>query len=162
MKTIASAALLLALLAVGCSTNKTDPKDKKEDATKKEPKDDHDHGPGPNGGVIIEWDPKEQYHLEFTVNHETEEVKVYVLGPDAKTAKPIKSDKLTLGITKPKFTIDLKPQKEKNDPEGMASSFVVKDKRFGVKQEFAGEIDGVVDGKPYNGKFDEKPETPKK
>ncbi len=158
MKTIASTVLLLlALLLTGCSAKKDD---SKKDNTKKEEKDEHDHGPGPHKGLIIEWGPNDKYHLEFTVDHKTEDVRVYILGSDAKTAKPIKTDKLTLTITKPAFQIDLTPQKAKDDPEGTTSCFAGKHKNFGVEQEFAGSVTGLVEGKPYTGDF--KEEAPKK
>jgi hypothetical protein len=164
MKTIASAALFLALLAAGCSGKKEDSKtnDKPKDGPKKTDKEGHEHGAGPNKGTIVEWGPDEQYHLEFTVNHPTKEVKVYVLGGDAKTAKPIKADKLTLSIKKPAFQIELKPLKQEGDPEGKVSCFAGKHDNFGVEQEFEGSITGVLDGKQYTGDFKEEEEKPTK
>jgi hypothetical protein len=163
MKAIASTFLLLALLTTGCSGKKDDSKPK--DNTKKTDKDEHEHGAGPHKGTIIEWGPDDKYHLEFTVDHPAKEVKVYVLGGDAKTAKPIKTDKFTLTIKKPAFQIELKPLPEKGDPEGTTSCFAGKHDNFGVKQEFEGSVTGVLDGKQYTGDFKEEEEekpAPKK
>src|SRR5581483_10545550 len=43
-------------------------------AAKKGGDGDHDHGPGPHGGTIIEFG---KWHGEFTVNHKTQEATVY-------------------------------------------------------------------------------------
>src|SRR5262245_13448464 len=97
------AALLFALVAVGCdksattspdSKNTPDPKTKKE--TEKD--DDHDHGPGPHGGTIIELG---KYHGEFVVDHKKKEATVYILSGNLKNAVPLKADKAELTIKKP-------------------------------------------------------------
>ena len=118
------------------------------------PKDDHGHGPGPHDGVIGEWDP---YHFEFTVDHKTQEATVYILAADAKTGFAIKTDKLTLEINEPRFTVELKPLPQEKDTAGAASRFVGKHEKLGKEQEFSGTVSTVIDGKPYSGEFKEEP-----
>ena len=89
-------ALTLAVLT-GCNNQKGDtPKGGDKSAKKRD--DDHDHGPGPHGGTIIEFG---KYHGEFDVNHKTQEATVYILGADATTAAPIQVEKLLLSIKTP-------------------------------------------------------------
>ena len=159
-----AALLALAALAAGCADPKKDPpkdgtakagtaKDKDKDGKKEEAL------AGPHKGPIAEWGDKE-YHVEFTVDHPSKTVKVYVYGPDHKTFKaaPIKADKVLLSVKKPAFQVELKPEKQKDDPEGTASVFVGKDDRFGVEQEFEGVLSAKVGGKDYSGDFKEKAE----
>ncbi len=147
------AALLLALLVCGpgCSASKDDTKKKKET-------DDHDHGPGPHKGTIIEFRGGHDYHGEFTVDHPKAEVRVYILDKDAKTAKPIKADKLILKITEPNLgdSFELKPLWQEGDTEGTASCFSVVDQKFAKEQDFAGEVTMKIGDKQYSGKFREE------
>ena len=89
-------------------------------------------------------------------SHKTTTEKVYILGPDAKKATPIKGDKVKLSVKKPAFQVEPKPEKQASDPEGMASAFVGKDDRFGVEQKFEGTVSAEVGGKQYAGDFKEK------
>jgi hypothetical protein len=148
---LATAAIAFAL-AAGCAS--TDPG---KDATKKD-KDGHEHGAGPHGDAVADWGP---YHVEFTVDHKTQEATVYVLGDDAKTAAPIKAVKLTLKIKEPPFEVELKPAPQEKDPAGSSSRFVGKHERLGKDQEFEGTITGQVGGKTYSGAFAEEPEEKK-
>ncbi len=155
---------LAALVAAGCG----DPgkKDGAKDGTKAGAKDGNkdgkkeggkeEHADGPHKGAIAEWG-EEEYHAEFTFDPKTKTAKVYVLGPDAKSwkAAPIKSDKVTLNMTKPKaFTLDLKPAKQKDDPEGTASVFTGTHEELGKAEKWEGTLTAKVGDKPpYNGDF---------
>lgn len=75
------------------------------------------------------------------------------------TPAPIKADKVLLSIKKPPFQVELKPQRQKDDPEGTASVFVGKDDRFAVEQEFAGTLSAEFGGKQYAGDFEEEAGT---
>ena len=121
--------------------------------------DDHDHGEGPHGGAILEFG---KYHGEFTVNHDTKEVTVYILSGNLKKPAPIDVPKLLLSIKKPAFQVDLMPKPVETDPKGLCSRFVAKHENFGVHQEFEGTVSGEVAGKPYVGDFKEKPEEKEK
>jgi hypothetical protein len=155
-KMLAAAVLGLGLLwAVGCDTKKEAPKP--ED--KKQPDgDDHEHGPGPHGGVIIEFD---KYHAEFKPDHAKKEATVWMLKADAKTAARVKADKLRLVVsnTNPKIEIDLLPTDKA--PDGTASTFVGKHDGFAVEMEYKGTVSARIDGKPYSGDFEEKPDAKK-
>src|SRR4051794_3132683 len=134
-KTMAAAVLGLGLVwATGCEGKKDAPK-----PDDKKPADDgHDHdGPGPHGGTIIEFD---KYHGEFKPDHGKKEATVWILKGDAKTAAPIKTDKLRLIVsnTNPKIEIDLLPTDKAAD--GSASTFTGKHDGFGKEMEYKGTV----------------------
>jgi hypothetical protein len=120
--------------------------------------DDHDHGPGPHGGVIIEFG---KYHAEFKPDHAKKEATVWLLKGDAKTPARLKVDKLHLVVTNmdPKIDIELLPTDAADD--GTASVFVGRHDGFGVEKEFQGTVSGKIDGKPHTGDFKEEPEKKK-
>lgn len=157
--------LAVAFLAAGCGGDEKKDKGKAPDKTKaakgkdaekeKEKGKEEHASEGPHKGALAEWG-NEEYHAEFTVDHKTKSVKVYILGGDAKTAKPIKADKVMLSVKKPAFQVELKPEKQAGDPDGTASAFVGKDERFGVEQEFEGTLSAEFSGKQFAGDFKEK------
>jgi hypothetical protein len=155
-KTLAAAVLGLSLIwATGCDGKKDAPK---PDAPKPDEDQGHAHGSGPHGGVIIELD---KYHGEFKPDHGKKEATVWLLKGDAKSPARVKTDKLRLVVsnTNPKIEIDLLPTD--TDKDGTASTFVGKHDGFGVEMEYKGTVSAQIDGKPYSGDFEEKPE-PKK
>src|SRR5712691_5214966 len=128
------------LFAVGCHTSSdTKEKDSKPAVT-------HDHPTGgPHKGVLVEWG-EEDYHVEFTVDRKTQETAVYILGPDAKTYKPIKTKEITLTLkATPPVTIKLAASPQTDDPPGTSSRFVGRHEILGKEQLFSGEISGEVD-----------------
>ena len=59
---------------------------------------DHGHGAhGPNGGEIVEVG-NEEFHAEVVVDEATHRIDVFVLGSDAKTAKPIDATEISLSF----------------------------------------------------------------
>lgn len=130
-------------------------------AVKELPKaaDDHghnhaEHAHGPHGGELVELG-KEEYHAEFLVDGKTHSVKVYLLGPDAKTAATTTAVDITIAPEgKPAFT--LKPAE--GQPEGMVSEFVLADEKVVHDLMDAGFIHGdlkvKIGGTPYNGHLD--------
>jgi hypothetical protein len=152
--------IVLALVwVVGCGNRQGNPPRGGNAADKKgDDEDDHNHGPGPHGGTIIEFG---KWHGEFTVNHKTKEATVFILGADAKKPAPIPADGLLLSIKSPPFQVDLKATPEAGDPKGKSSRFVAKHEHFGKEQEFEGTLSGVIDGTHYAGDFKEKAEEPK-
>lgn len=161
-------ALLLGALA-GCGDKKpTDDKkpDSGKDNTKKpgDKKDDkkgeHDHGPGPNGGVIFDFG---KYHAEFTVNHDKKECYVLFINGDNEKAPPLPvvATELTLttkptktkdGKDVPAMTIALKPTDAK---DGKATKFVGAHAGLGNVADFEGTVVGEIDKKPAEGEFKE-------
>jgi predicted small secreted protein len=155
--TLVGIGLLALAVFTGCYTQQGAGAKGRDKSAKKG--DDHDHGPGPHAGTIIEFG---DWHGEFTVDHKAQEATVYILGDDAKTAAPIQVDKLLLSIKTPQFQVDLKAAPQEGDPPGKSSRFVGKDERFGKEQGFEGTLSGVVAGKPYAGDFkEEEPKDPK-
>ncbi len=114
------------------------------------------HGAGPHGGAVADWGGG-KYHVEFTVNHDTQEATVYVLGSDEKTAAPIKTDKVLLSIVDPQFNVELAPVPLDGEADGMASQFVGKHENLAKVQEFDGTISGEIEGTPFSGDFKEEP-----
>lgn len=150
----------LALLGLtGCyrveSVNKTPQHDKGPHAAG------HDHGPGPHGGVLVEWG-EEEYHPEFTVNHEKQEATVYILDGTGKKEISIPAKNINLQLKSPVVQIELVAAPQAGDPAGTASRFVGKHEALGKEMEFEGTISGVIDGKPYSNTFKEEPEQAKK
>jgi hypothetical protein len=126
------------------------------DKSAKNVEDDHDHGPGPHGGTIIEFG---KWHGEFTVDHKSQETTIYILGDDAKKAVPVKAETLLLSIKDPQFQVELKAVPLDGEKQGLSSRFVGKHEKFAKEQAFAGTLSGEIDGKPYAGDFQEKPEA---
>ena len=155
--------MLLGLVVVtGCSNREgSSPKGSEKAATKGGEGQDHTHGAGPHGGVVFDLGGG-TYHAEFTVDHPKQEVVVYILGSDAKTAAPVKADKPLLSINDPQFQVELRAVPLDGESKGVSSRFVGKHGRLGKEQEFAGTVSGEIDGKPYAGDFKEEPEQPKK
>jgi len=136
--------------SVGCDTKKDAPKTGDKD-------DDHNHGAGPHGGVILELG---KFHGEFKPDHAKKEATVWMLKGDAVTAARVKAEKLRLVITNtdPKIEIDLLPADE---ADGMASVFVGKHDGFAKEMEYKGTVSGTINGKQYSYDFEEKA-APKK
>lgn len=115
----------------------------------------HSHGAGPHGGAVADA-AGGKYHFEFTVDHPTQEATIYILGSDAKTAAPIKTDKMLLSINEPAFQVDLMAVPLDGETDGMCSRFVGKHESLGIIREFAGTISGTDDGTPVAADFKEE------
>ncbi|MBM3980724.1 MAG: hypothetical protein FJ304_10645 [Planctomycetes bacterium] len=163
-KALTAAVFGLGLLwATGCgkkdesSAAKPDPKP----APKKGVSEDHTHGTGPNGGVVFDFGGG-KYHGEFKPDHKKKEATVWILGLDAKTAVPLKVAKLRLVIanTTPKIELDLLAVNP--DKDGKAHEFRGTSDGLAVEKEYEGTVTFTLDGKQYNGDFEEEPEPKKK
>ena len=141
--------LLGCALVVGCGK----PAEPSKAAPPAKGDDDHDHGPGPHKGVVIELG---KLHGEFTVDHPTKTATVYILDGRVKNAAPIAAKTVTLSVKSPTFQVEMKAAPQDGDPAGKASRFVAVDDRFGKEQEFAGSVTVEIDGKPYTGDFKEE------
>ena len=115
----------------------------------------HAHGAGPHDGIIADWGGG-KYHVELTVDHDSQTATVYVLGTDEKTATPIKVESIELSIVEPEMQVILSAQPQDGDPEGTSSRFVGTNEKLGVVQEYAGTMTGVIEGTPYSGDFKEE------
>lgn len=156
---LALSVLLLSLsLLPGCGSQPTSGGKGGPRVKAKGDAEDHDHGPGPHGGTILDFG---KWHAEFTVNHKNKEATVYILDGDAKKAVPIALDKAMLSIKTPQFQVELKAAPDTGDPEGKSSRYVGKHDNLGKEQEFEGTLSGLVDGKQYTGDFKEEPEGKK-
>lgn len=116
----------------------------------------HAHGAGPHGGTIGDLGGG-KYHFEFTVDHDKKLATIYILGGDEKTSSPIKAERLQLHIDSPATDIELAAKPPEGEPAGSTSRFEGTHDVLGKVQEFAGEVNVVVDGTPYSGKFAERP-----
>ncbi len=116
------------------------------------------HGAGPHDGTLADWGGG-KYHVEFTVDHDTKETVVYVLGSDEKTATPVKTadGSLLLTINEPAFQVTLKASPLAGERDGESSCYRGTHDDLGIVREFAGTISGEVDGTPYAGEFAEEP-----
>ena len=154
-KSISMAVTAALLLPIGCSKTEEAPAKTAADlAGAVAESSGHTHGDAPHGGTLTDWGGG-AYHVEFTVDHDAKSTAVYILGDDAKTASPIKAEKLLLTITEPAFQVELTPEPQVGESDGAASKFVGTHDNLGIVREFAGTISGEVDGTPYAGDFAE-------
>ena len=126
----------------------------------------HAHGEeGPHGGHIIELGT-EEHHAELTHNGETPRVGIYFLGDDAKTAKPIEAESVTINVSvdgKPsQYVLPAVPQP--GDGEGKASYFELVNEELHtvVSGESEAErtharLNVTINGKPYVGLIETEP-----
>ena len=121
--------------------------------------DDHGHPTeGPHGGVIAEWGTagKEEYHAEVVFDHDKKSATVYVLDDKIKNPVPIDAKEIKLNISDPEpKQIALKADPQEKDPAGKSSRFVGNDDLLGKVVDFKGKVAATINGKPYNGSFDE-------
>ncbi|MBI3410419.1 MAG: hypothetical protein HY040_18935 [Planctomycetes bacterium] len=144
------------VIASGCADRKP-PGKSGENTAKNGHKHDHPHE-GPHEGALAEWG-NEEYHAEFTVDHEKKQATVYILDGEVKKAAPIPVESITLTLTnvKPTVQITLKADPDKGDPKGSSSRFVGVHETLGVEMDFKGQISAKFgDRPPYSGDFDEK------
>ena len=158
LKPLSLGVLMIGLATIGCgksteSTPKAEEK-KTEKITQKE--DDHDHGEGPHGGIILEF---KKYHGEFVVDHAKKTATVYILDGRVKYPAPIAVTKLTLSVKAPAYQVEMAATPLENDPKGKASRFVATHDILAKEQEFEGTVSFEMDGKPYSDDFKYKPET---
>ncbi len=116
----------------------------------------HDHATiGPRGGPLAEWGDH-QFHVEFTVDHETGTAVVYILDANAKAAVPIAAGQLTLSLklSEP-TTLALTPKPQPGDPAGKASAFEGRHDALRTMRRLAGTVGGQFDGARYSGSFEQ-------
>ncbi len=120
--------------------------------------DGHSHGEhvhGPHGGDIVELG-KEEFHAEFLVDGKSHTVKVYLLGPDAKTAATTDAAEITIAPEGDMPPFVLKPAE--GQPAGKASEFVLADEKIAHDLMDAGFVHGdlkiKIAGTAYNGHLD--------
>jgi hypothetical protein len=145
---------LLAAILLGCGQP---PADKPAPPKPAASHDEHDHGAGPHGGTIGEWGGG-AYHIEFTVDHDKHQAVIYILGEDVKTPAPVKTDKLLLALKAPMVQIELAAEPLEGEAPGTSSRFVGHHDSLGKEQKFAGSVTAEIEGTPYSGDFQEKPE----
>ena len=168
MRWLTAACLVGAVLAWGCSPTGGD-KEKKAESDKhakadkgKESEHEH-HEPGPHGGALEDFGRDGKHHVEVVFDRDKKEATVYVLGEDEKTAKPIKSEKLTLTLKDPDVRVELKPQPQAGEKDGLSSRFVGGDEKLGGKGAIViGSVTGEIAGKPDVAEYKEGKVEPKK
>ena len=87
----------------------------------------HGHGHhGPNGGEIVEVG-NEEFHAEVVVDEGTHRIDVFVLGSDAKTAKPIDASEISLSFKHGDEVeyFKLTAAAIDGEPEGQSSKFTL-------------------------------------
>jgi hypothetical protein len=113
---------------------------------------------GPHGGAVAEWDPSDESHAEFLVDHDKKQATVYILDGEIKMATPIEAETITVSLShvKPAIEITLKADPQAGDPKGKASRFIGTHDALGKEMEFHGEISAKVGSTTYRGKFKEE------
>ncbi len=114
---------------------------------------------GPHEGTLIEFG-EEEYHGEFTVDHDKKEAVVYILDSSAAKAADLPAGKIkrvNLKITnsEPPIDLDLTHDPKRSDAKGIA--FAGLNIAFAKVMDFKGKVTMEIDGKPpYVGDFAEK------
>ncbi len=122
-----------------------------------------EHAHGPHGGELVELG-KEEFHAELVVDDLDHVIKVYLLGPDAKTAATTDAPELSIVPEGATAAWALKPAE--GQPAGMVSEFVLADEKIVHDLLDAGFVHGELKIKigttPYIGHldvhFEEKPD----
>jgi hypothetical protein len=120
----------------------------------------HEHGEeGPHGGHIVELGT-EEHHVELTHDDETHRVGIYLLGDDAKTAKPIQAESVLINVSvdgqPTQYVLPAVPQT--GEAEGQSSYFelaseplhTVVSGKSEAKSKHA-RLNVTINGKPYVG-----------
>ncbi len=117
------------------------PADQLPQAAHEEHGHDHDHAAeGPHHGALIEIGA-EEFHGELVVDHKTHALKLYLLGPDAKTDATTAATEASLQIEGgPKLTL----KAASGQPEGQTSLFELVDAKVVEEIEEAGFIHGEL------------------
>jgi hypothetical protein len=111
---------------------------------------------GPHGGDLIELG-NEEYHAEL-VHSEGEEIVIYILGSDAKTAVPIEATEVVVNVVHDGNPEQFKLNASTNegDPKGQSSRFSSSEAELSehVHEEgAAAKLVVLIDGKQYTGKI---------
>jgi hypothetical protein len=115
-----------------------------------------DHEAGPHGGTLTEWGGGD-YHVEFIVDHDQKEATVYILGSDAKSPAPIKTQTIQLALNDPMIDLDLVAKPLEGEAQGTSSRFVGTHEVLSIAKAIAGSISGQIEGTPYTVDFNEEP-----
>lgn len=142
--------LFVGTLLIGCAG---DPPGKDRSASPKVPdaKPAQPSDLGPGGGPLI--DLGGGYFAEFTVDHKQKLARVAFLAKDARTPAPIKSNIVILNVDRPRFELELKPERQKGDPDGAASVFVGTHEHLGRERDLDGKLSVDIDGKQHEAAF---------
>lgn len=92
----------------------------------------HGHGAhGPNGGDIVEVG-NEEFHAEVVVDEDEQRIDVFILGSDAKTAKPIAASEIAISFKHGEEVEEFKLAASALDgeAEGQASKFSITDEEL--------------------------------
>lgn len=96
------------------------------DALNRRGADDHDHPPGPHGGVVVALGRENRFHAE-AVFEPGGQVRVYTYGEDETQVYPIGAQPTPATVRRPsdptEFSIRLSPEPQPGDPAGKASRF---------------------------------------
>jgi len=111
---------------------------------------------GPHDGDLIELG-NEEYHAEL-VHSEGEEILIYILGSDAKTAVPIEATDIVVNVVHDgnpeQFKLTASPNE--GDPEGQSSRFTSSEAELSEhvhEDGAAAKLVVLIDGKQYTGKI---------
>jgi hypothetical protein len=119
-----------------------------------EPAHDHDHSAGPHQGALVEIG-NEEYHAELVINDAAHSLKLYLLGPDAKTAATTAATEVLI-TTEAGAALTLRPIA--GSAEGQNSEFELGDEKTVHELAEAGFIHGTlvvkIGDKPYSADVD--------
>jgi hypothetical protein len=136
---LTAASLLLLQAGCGSSTNTKPPAvDKHEE---------EHHHEGPHGGIVAAVGEKDDYHLEWIHDHDTNAVTFIVLDGNKKKEVPIAMEKLEIVVDGKPYTLEAV-----NPQDGKASRFELQDADLLLAvEDLGGKISGEVKELDING-----------
>ena len=123
-----------AVIVTGCTSGDSEFKEVSNDESEVGHDDHSSHGHGvhgPNGGDIVEVGD-EEFHAEVVVDEDEHRIDVFILGSDAKTAKPISASEISInfkhGAEVEEFKLTASALEGETD--GQASKFTITDEEL--------------------------------
>lgn len=150
----------LMLGVVGCNGDTSTPDSTATNAEEHSDEHGDEHGDshashGPHGGDLIELGADEAYHAEL-VHADNDDIVIYILGSDAKTAAPIDAAEIVVNALHDgepeQFKLSASP--DDGDPEGKSSRFSSSDAELSehVHEEAAqAKLVVMIDGQQFKG-----------
>lgn len=123
-----------AMIVTGCTSGDSEFTEVSHDESEVGHEDHNGHGHGahgPNGGDIVEVG-NEEFHAEVVVDEEEHRIDVFILGSDAKTAKPIAASEISINFKHGDEIEEFKLAASALDgeAEGQASKFTITDEEL--------------------------------
>ena len=125
---------VFAVIVTGCTSDDSEFREVSNDESEVGHDDHSSHGHGahgPNGGDIVEVGD-EEFHAEVVVDEDEHRIDVFILGSDAKTAKPIAASEISINFKHGSEVEEFKLTAAalEGEADGQASKFTITDEEL--------------------------------